>query len=103
MKGKDVMMAPGASLAALFVSVAELGLAVRFVLHFFAVDPTNGFAAWINNSTDALLTPFRSVFTSAPVGHPHYVDLSLLFVMAAYALVVGALVAYLNPARWAKK
>ncbi|HVW23164.1 MAG TPA: hypothetical protein VHB51_01615 [Candidatus Saccharimonadales bacterium] len=103
MKGKDVLMAPGASLAALFVSVAELGLAVRFVLHFFAVNPTNGFAAWINHSTDGLITPFRSVFTSAPAGHPHYVDLQLLFIMAAYALVVGALVAYLNPARWSKK
>lgn len=103
MKNINQLMAPGAMLAGFFVAVGELGLAVRFVLHFFAVDPTNGFAAWVFNSTDALLTPFRSVFTSAPAGHPHYVDLPLLFVMAVYALVVAAAVAYLNPARWTKK
>ena len=75
----------------LFLFVAELGLAVRFVLHFFAVDPSNGFAAWVFNSTDALVTPFRNVFTTAPVGHPHYVDISLLFIAASYVVAAAVL------------
>jgi len=79
-------------LTGLFLVGAEFFLAVRFVLHFFAVNPTNGFAAWIFNSTDALLTPFRGLFTTAPVGHPHYVDLPLLFVMAVYVIAAAVLV-----------
>jgi hypothetical protein len=74
-----------------FLFWAEFFLAVRFVLHFFAVNPTNGFAAWILNSTNALVTPFRSVFTPTVSGHPHFVDLQLLFIMAVYAVVAAVL------------
>ncbi len=92
MKSKNAMMATSASLVGLFLLASEFFLAVRVVLHFFAVNPTNGFAAWVFNSTDSLLTPFRSVFTGGVVGHPHYVDLQALFVMAAYAVAAGLLV-----------
>jgi len=91
MKVEDAKAQVATQLSSLFLVVAELGLAVRFVLHFFAVDPANGFAAWVFNSTDALVTPFRNVFTTAPVGHPHFVDLSLLFIMASYAVAVAVL------------
>ena len=87
----DKAKAQLAQLTELFLFVAELGLAIRFVLHFFAVDPSNGFAAWVFHSTDALITPFRGVFTSVPAGHPHYVDLSLLFIMAVYVVAMAVL------------
>jgi hypothetical protein len=99
MKSKDAVRLPGAGLVGLFLLVTELFLAVRFVLHFFAVNPTNGFAQWVFNSTNGIVTPFRGVFTQTIIGHPHYVDLVTLFVMAAYvvvAVVLGALLGYLH-------
>ena len=92
MNSKNSMMAASRGLVGLFLLAAELFLAVRFVLEFFAVGPNGGFAAWVMNSTDNLLTPFRAVFTGGVVGHPHVVDVPLLFVMATYAIVAGLLV-----------
>lgn len=99
MKGKDAVRLPGTGLVGLFLLVTELFLAVRFVLHFFAVNPHNGFARWVFNSTDGVVTPFRGVFTQTVVGHPHYVDLVTLFVMAAYAVsavILAALIGYFH-------
>jgi len=99
MKSKDAVRLPGAGLVGLFWFLAELFLTVRFVLHFFAVNPHNGFAQWIFNSTNSIMTPFRGVFTQTIVGHPHYVDLETLFVMAVYAVVaviLGALIGYFH-------
>jgi len=99
MKSKDAVRLPGAGLVGLFLLVTEVFLAVRFVLHFFAVNPTNGFAQWVFNSTNGIMTPFRGVFTQTVVGHPHYVDVVTLFVMAAYvvvAVVLGAVLGYLH-------
>ncbi|MEJ0072603.1 MAG: hypothetical protein WDN27_00710 [Candidatus Saccharibacteria bacterium] len=81
----------GAGLVSLFLLGAEFFLAVRFVLRFFAVDPNGGFASWVLNSTNALVSPFRAVFTSTVPGHPHYVDLQTLFIMAAYVVVASLL------------
>src|SRR6478609_8330915 len=92
MNSKNVMMATSRGLVGLFLVVSEFFLAVRFVLHLFAVNPTNGFAAWVLNSTSSLDAPFRNVFTNSVAGHPHYVDVQTLFLMAAYAVVAGLLV-----------
>ena len=99
MKGKEAVRLPGAGLVGLFWLGAEVFLAVRFVLHFFAVSPHNGFAMWIFNSTDGIMTPWRGVFPQTVTGHPHYVDLVTLFVMAAYAVVavlLAALIGYFH-------
>lgn len=92
MKNKSVTQVSGASLVGLFLVVTEIFLAVRFVLHFFAVNPTNGFAQWIFNSTSGIVSPFRGTFTQTVTGHPHYVDLPTLFIMAGYAVVGGLMV-----------
>lgn len=91
MKGRNVMTLSGAGLVSLFLAVAEVFLAIRFVLEFFANDPNGGFAAWIYHSTNGLLSPFRSVFTYSVPGHPHVVDLPLLFIMLSYMVVGGLL------------
>jgi hypothetical protein len=85
------MSLTGAGLVSLFLVVAEAFLTIRFVLEFFANDPNGGFASWVMHSTDGLLSPFRGVFTAAVPGHPHMVDLPLLFIMAAYAVVASLL------------
>lgn len=86
MKYKDQMSQLGCWLWGFFMFFVEAFLAVRFILHFFAVSPTNGFSTWIFNSTDAMMTPFRGVFTTSVMGNPHYVDFQTLFVMAAYGV-----------------
>lgn len=86
----------GLGMWSFFLFWAEFFLAVRFVLHFFAVNPTNGFAAWVFNSTNALEAPFRGVFPATVQGHPHFVDLQTLFVMASYAVVASVLVRVVN-------
>lgn len=91
MKGKNVMAVGHAGLWNFFLFWVEVFLAIRFVLHFFAVNPTNGFAAWIFNSTNAMVAPFRGVFTNTVSGHPHFVDLQTLFVMAAYAVFTACM------------
>jgi hypothetical protein len=97
MKNKSVIRsAGGVGIWEFFLFWTEVFLAVRVVLHFFAVNPANGFAAWIFNSTNALLTPFRGVFTPTVVGHPHFVDLQTLFVMAAYAVVASVAIYVVN-------
>ena len=62
MNSKNAMMSVSRGLVGLFLVAAEFFLAVRFVLHFFAVNPANGFASWVFNSTNALIQPFRAVF-----------------------------------------
>lgn len=96
MRRKDATRLPGAGLVGLFLLVTEVFLAIRFVLHFFAVNPHNGFAMWVLNSTNEIVSPFRGVFTQTIVGHPHYVDLPTLFIMAAYVVVAYVFAALLG-------
>jgi len=94
MKLKNVTSVSGAGLWHFFLFWVEFFLAIRFVLHFFAVAPNGGFAMWIFHSTDAMMAPFRGVFANNNMiaGHPHYVDLQILFVMAAYAVFAACMV-----------
>jgi hypothetical protein len=106
MRDKNLTKLSGRGLVALFLTVSEVFLAIRFVLHFFAVNPANGFAAWVFNSTDALVAPFRGVFTTTVAGHPHYVDLQTLFIMFAWVVVCAVLTAVIvwsNSERVARK
>lgn len=93
MRNKNLTKLSGTGLVGLFLAASEFFLAVRFVLHFFAVNPTNGFAAWVLNSTNALVEPFRVVFPTTVAGHPHYVDLQTLFIMFAWVVVCAVLTA----------
>jgi uncharacterized protein YggT (Ycf19 family) len=93
-----------AGLINFFLSLVEIFLALRFILRFFAANPTNGFVHWIYNSSDALMQPFRGIFPTTVVGQNHVVDFSALFAMVVYGLIAlafAALVAYLNPTRYA--
>lgn len=76
-----------------FVGLAELGLAVRAVMRFFAANPDNGFVHWVYSSSNTLMEPFRGAFTTVTVGHDHTVDFPALFAMAVYVLVALAFLA----------
>ena len=79
-----------------FLWLAEIFLGLRFLLRFFAANPTNGFVNWVYSSTNVLLEPFRGIFSSAVVGHNHVVDFLALFAMAIYAVLAVALMAFVG-------
>ncbi len=71
----------------LFVVLAELFLALRFLLRFLDANPLNQFVNWVYSSSNYLLQPFRGMFSLGVVGHHHVVEFSTLFAMAVYAVV----------------
>lgn len=84
-----------------FLWLVEVFLALRFILRFFAADPTNGFVHWIYNSSDVLMQPFRGIFPSTVIGNNHVVDFSALFAMVVYGLIAlafASLASWLSPA-----
>src|SRR5579863_9474545 len=87
----------------LFLGVAELFLAARFILRLFDANSANQFVNWIYSSSNYLMQPFRGIFPVVVIGNHHVVDFSALFAMAIYAifaLVLVWLVALLDPGRY---
>jgi hypothetical protein len=84
-----------ASLAALFVGLVELLLALRVFLKFFFTTANSGFVHWAFSTTDVLLSPVRAVFVNPTSAHGTnwYVDFPALFMMVAYAVAVALMVA----------
>lgn len=71
----------------LFSLTANVLLALRVVLRFFNANPDATFVHWVYTNTQALLEPFRNVFTSAGAVHRGWVvDFAAIFAMAVYAL-----------------
>ena len=85
-----------------FLWLAEILLAIRVILRFFAANPDNGFVQWVYNSTNILMQPFRGIFPAATIGNNHVIDFSALFAMVVYGLVAiafAALAEWLSPNR----
>ena len=86
-----------------FLGLVEAFLVLRFVLRFFAANPSNSFVHWIYTSSSTLLEPFRSIFPTEVIGRNHIVDFTALFAMIVYA-VFAALVVWLlyllSPSRY---
>ena len=92
-----------AGLINFFLAVVELFLAIRFVLRFFAANPSASFVHWIYTSSSTLLEPFRSIFPTEVIGRNHIVDFSALFAMIIYAIFAALVVwilHWLSPARY---
>lgn len=82
-----------ASLSNLFLTLAELMLALRVFLKFFFTTADAGFVHWAFRTTDVLLSPFRGVYHN-PTGTPGtwYIDWVALFAMAVYAAFFALLI-----------
>jgi hypothetical protein len=87
-----------ATLTNLFLTFAELLLALRVVLKFFFTSAGGGFVSWAYSTTNVLLEPFRWLFTSSSAPTNWYVDWKALVAMAVYA-AAGAVLIGLS--RWA--
>ncbi|MGH7195781.1 MAG: YggT family protein [Candidatus Saccharimonadales bacterium] len=80
----------------LFLVIAELFLAFRVVLRFFAANGANSFVHFIYTSSNTLLQPFRGIFQTTIIGRNHVLDFSTLFAMVIYALFGVAIIAVLR-------
>ena len=80
------------SMTNLFLSLAELLLLVRVIVHFFFTTASGSFFSWVYYTTNVLLAPFRGVFPDPTVTPGHwYVDFPALFAMMVYAAFGGLL------------
>jgi hypothetical protein len=88
-----------ATLTNLFLTFAELLLALRVVLKFFFTSAGGSFVHWAYTTTNVLLEPFRSLFTSTSSSTPTnwYIDWVALVAMAVYAAAGAVLIGL---ARW---
>ena len=91
------------SMTSLFLTLTELLLLLRVVVHFFLTTASGSFFQWVYYTTDALLSPFRAVFVNPTATPGHwYVDFPALFAMAAYA-AFGALLVGLTAWNWGNR
>jgi uncharacterized protein YggT (Ycf19 family) len=81
------------SMTNLFVTLTEVLLLVRVIVHFFFTTASGSFFSWVYSTTNPLLSPIRAVFTNATATPSHWsVDFPALFAMAVYAAFGGLLV-----------
>lgn len=81
----------------LFFTLAEIVLGLRVLFRLFAANANVPFVQWIYNTSDSLLSPFRSIFPVGHIGNGHVLDFSALFGMLIYALFAVVLLAMLTP------
>ena len=80
-------------MANLFLSLAELLLLVRVVVHVFFTTASGSFFSWVYATTNVLLSPFRGVFVNPTATPTHwYVDFPALFAMMVHATLGGLLI-----------
>jgi uncharacterized protein YggT (Ycf19 family) len=64
---------------------------IRFVLKLLGASTLSGFVSFIYGLTDALIAPFRAIFTN-PSGSSSTIDLAALVAIVVYALIGWGLV-----------
>lgn len=76
----------------IIIGIIELMLGLRILLRLFGANPATPFVAWVYNSTNSLLGPFRNMFPVTEVLEGSFLDFTALFALIAYA-VLGFLLA----------
>lgn len=71
-----------------FVVAALVLLLLGFFLLLFGANPDAPFAEWVYRSLTLVLAPFRGLFEPVPLDGRSVLDVSILFAMIVYGLVV---------------
>ena len=91
------------SMTNLFLTLAEVLLLVRVIVHFFFTTASGSFFSWVYYTTNPLLSPFRGTFVNPTATPGHwYVDFPALFAMAVYA-AFGSLLVGLAVWNWGRR
>ena len=75
----------------IFLVIVEVVLLLRFVLRLFAANASVGFVQWVYQTSDELLAPFRGIFPDQVFKSAFVLDLTTVFAMIIYAVLVMVL------------
>ncbi len=75
----------------IILTAIEFLLTARFILKFFAVSHSSGFANWIYGVTNSLTAPFSGIIDPWKLGNFSF-DFTTLIALLVYALVGGLII-----------
>jgi uncharacterized protein YggT (Ycf19 family) len=75
----------------IILTAIEFLLTARFILKFFSVKSSSGFANWIYDATDSLIAPFLGIINPWKLGNFSF-DFTTLIALFVYALAGGLIV-----------
>ena len=75
----------------IFLVIVEVVLLLRFILKLFAANASAGFVQWVYQTSDSLLAPFRGIFPDQVFKSSFVLDLTTIFAMIIYAVLVMVL------------
>lgn len=99
-KGLLVLGRMVAYLAYAWLVFVDVLLIFRVFLLAFAANPNAGFARFIYTTTADVMAPFRGLFPPHPVQSTGYLDVSALFAILVYTLLVFVLGAFVDWMSW---
>jgi uncharacterized protein YggT (Ycf19 family) len=79
-----------------YVLLGVVSLVFRIFLLAFSADSTAGFYKLVFNVSNDYLQPFRGIFPTKPVGETGYLDISSLFAILVYLLIIWGLHSLIN-------
>ena len=73
----------------IFAMISVTLLTFRFFLELFGANPNSAFTAWIYNSSDIVLQPFRGIFNvhSVDENTGSFLDVAVLFAIVVYLML----------------
>lgn len=75
-----------------FFSLVEVFLGLRLILKLFGANAGNDFVNWIYETSNVLLDPFRGIFPTQVFKSTFVLELSTIFAMIIYAVIVMLLI-----------
>jgi len=79
--------------------IAVLGLFFRFIFRLFGANPSSDFVRFLYDSTNPLLSPFRTIFEPYVIENRYVLEFSTLIAIAIYLLaawLLTELIQYVN-------
>lgn len=79
--------------------IAVLGLFFRFIFRLFGANPSSDFVRFLYDSTNPLLSPFRTIFEPYVIDNKYVLEFSTLIAIAMYLLaawLIIELIQYIN-------
>lgn len=79
-----------------YVLLGIVSLIFRIFLLAFNADSSAGFYKLVFNVSSDYLQPFRGIFPTKPIGETGYIDVSSLFAILVYLLIIWGLHSLIN-------
>lgn len=76
--------------------IAVLGLFFRFIFRLFGANPTSDFVSFLYDSTNPLLSPFRSIFEPYVLDNKYVLEFSTLIAIAIYLIAAWLLIEFIQ-------